>query len=530
MNLIFRQILFFSILPCTAFCNEKKYFDTKVSATQSYYFSGSGDDANDGSINHPFNSINKLNSLHLNAGDRIYFHGRDIFDGSIFIDSMTNGTEQHPITIASYGGGMAIINSGSKTAISVYQSKFIILKNLVCAGDGRKRGNTKDGLLISNSENITIDSVDVSGFQKAGLLVYASSAITISHVYAHDNGFAGISVLGRHEKSDCHDIYIGHCIAENNPGDPTNLDNHSGNGIIAGICRSVEIEYCSATNNGWDMPRIGNGPVGIWCYEADSVIIQHCLSYRNKTSVGGGDGGGFDLDGGVTNSIIQYCLSYENAGSGFGIFQYAGASAWHNNIIRYNISENDGLLSQAHAGAFIWNSSRDEKQFNHLMFYNNVIFNSHGAAINYATESENADFCFYNNIFVAKDSLIFGKETSSTYIANDWWSLSDKFNIGGMKIFSEWALHNNKEQLNHKIVGMNIDPMFNTAGRASITSAERLATFSNYVLPPNSLLKTNGVNLFKIYGIDIGGYDFLLSPAPEQGIGACLGITDLRNF
>ena len=81
----------------------------------------------------------------------------------------------------------------------------------------------------------------------------------------------------------------------NNPGDPTNLNNHSGNGIIAGFCKNILIEYCTANNNGWDMPRIGNGPVGIWCYEADSVIIQHCISYQNKTSKGGEDGGGYDL-------------------------------------------------------------------------------------------------------------------------------------------------------------------------------------------------------------------------------------------
>jgi hypothetical protein len=30
--------------------------------------------------------------------------------------------------------------------------------------------------------------------------------------------------------------------------------------------------------------RIGNGPVGIWACETDSVVIQHCISYRNKTA------------------------------------------------------------------------------------------------------------------------------------------------------------------------------------------------------------------------------------------------------
>ena len=67
----------------------------------------------------------------------------------------------------------------------------------------------------------------------------------------------------------------------------------------------VLIEYCTATNNGWDMPRTGNGPVGIWAYESDSVLIQRCIAYRNKTQKGAADGGGFDFDGGMTNSIIR---------------------------------------------------------------------------------------------------------------------------------------------------------------------------------------------------------------------------------
>ena len=126
------------------------------------------------------------------------------------------------------------------------------------------------------------------------------------------------------------------------------------------------------------MPRKGNGPVGIWAFEADSVVIQHCLSYRNKTSAGGADGGGFDLDGGVTHSIVQYCLSYENQGAGYCIFQYLYASPWHDNIFRYNISENDGAVSDAHGGVYIWNSAKIADQFYNGRFYNNTIYNIKG--------------------------------------------------------------------------------------------------------------------------------------------------------
>jgi hypothetical protein len=374
--------------------------------------------------------------------------------------------------------------------------------------------------VIRNGNNILINNVDIQGFQKAGLLIYTSSNIEAKNVYAHENGFAGIEVRGVNAKEDCRNILISNCKAENNPGDPSNLDNHSGNGIIAGFCKNVTIEYCTATNNGWDMPRKGNGPVGIWCYEADSVIIQHCISYRNKTSAGAADGGGYDFDGGVTNSIIQYCLSYENQGSAFGIFQYAGASNWHNNTIRYSISENDGNVSAAHAGAFIWNSSRDTNQLRDLLFYNNVIYNEEGSAISYERESENAGFRFYNNIFVAKDTLITGKETSVVYLANNWWSLPGRLNIDSIRRLDTSDFQKSKTQSNNKEIGLYMDPQFEKPGNTTLTDPLQLKTFFNYRISQNSALRQNGIDLNKLFGINTGGKDFNQRKILENGIGA----------
>ncbi|MEJ7768511.1 MAG: right-handed parallel beta-helix repeat-containing protein [Chitinophagaceae bacterium] len=374
--------------------------------------------------------------------------------------------------------------------------------------------------MIRNGNAISINHLDIRGFQKAGLLIQVSSNIEAKNVYAHENGYAGIAVAGINAKDNCRNILIRNCKAENNPGDPSNLDNHSGNGIIAGFCKNVTIEYCTATNNGWDMPRKGNGPVGIWCYEADSVIIQHCISYRSKTAAGAADGGGYDFDGGVTNSIIQYCLSYENEGSAFGIFPYAGASKWQNNTIRYNISENDGNVSAAHAGVFVWNSSRDTAQLRTLLFYNNVIYNEGGAAISYERESENAGFRFYNNIFVAKDTLITGKETSVVYLANNWWSFSGGFSMGSIKSLDAWAIEKNKERLGTALVGLNLNPQFQSPGKTTLTDTLQLATYFNYRITENSGLRKSGINLQATYGIDTGKKDFNQQPMLENGIGA----------
>lgn len=510
------QIFAFIIL--IVLCNKGISQSLKKTA---YYFSVTGNDKNDGTEKYPLKTIKYLNTLTLDAGDTILLKGGDIFKGNITLEINISDASKSPVTLISYGRGIATIDAGNNFAITINRSSFINIKNIICKGAGRNNGNTKNGICINESNHINIVNADISGFQKAGLLIYKSANIEAGHIYAHGNGFAGISVCGENKKDDCANVHINHCTAENNPGDPTNFNNHSGNGIIAGFCKNVLIEYCTATNNGWDMPRTGNGPVGIWCYEADSVIIQHCISYKNKTSKNGEDGGGYDLDGGTTNSIIQYCLSYENQGSAFGIFQYAGASAWYNNTVRFCISENDGSISAAHANAYIWNSSHDATQFKDFLFYNNTIYNNSNAAISYSVESEHSNFRFYNNIFVAANELIKGSYAADIFLANDWWSLKKKFYVDGIYNFKNWCVKKNKEQLNKEIKGINVKPLFKNAGNAKLVTATGLINFNNYKLIQSSSDTQAGIDLQALFNINIGSEDFNGKLLNKNFLGAC---------
>ncbi|MGZ3873490.1 MAG: right-handed parallel beta-helix repeat-containing protein [Mucilaginibacter sp.] len=469
---------------------QAKGFSRYKATSGKYYVSVRGNDANEGTKAFPFKTINKINSLVIKAGDKIFFEGGQTFIGSLKMADVA-GDKLHPVVISSYGPGRAVINADSTTAIVLAKTKYINIFNLHLKGAGRKNGNRENGLNINYSNHINIKNVEIDGFQKAGLLVYASAAVNIGSVSAHENGYAGISVEASGGKTETHDIQIWYCRAENNPGDPANKGNHSGNGIIVGHSTHVLIDHCTANNNGWDMPRVGNGPVGIWAYEADRVIIQHCLAYQNKTAKGAEDGGGFDFDGGVTNSIIQYCVSYENQGSGYCLFQYAGATPWHNNTIRYNISENDGAVSASKGGIFVWNSSRDAGQFHDCRIYGNIIYNAKVAAISFAKPNHNKGFRYCRNIFVGKDELLIGKDTldKSEYMGNDWWSLKSGFNIGGIKQLTEWAVKTGKETANGKLAGLNEYPKFKRPGNTGITSASQLDTYMDYELPAQPGLK-----------------------------------------
>jgi hypothetical protein len=498
--MIFNKLITrFALLAAGLFVGTTSYANDGGKA---YYVSNSGNDNNPGTIAKPIKTVNKVNSLELKAGDAIYFKGGETFKGSLLLTKGIKGTRQHPVIITSFGKGNAVIDARDSVGFNLYQASYVNLSHISLRGSGRKTGNIRNGLYVLNCDHINIDGLNISGFQKCGLLIYSSQNVVANKVFAHDNGSAGITVEGPYAKTESKDIRILNCRAENNPGDPTNLTNHSGNGIVVGNCKNVLIDHCTATNNGWDMPRIGNGPVGIWAYEADSVIIQHCLSYKNKTSKGGADGGGYDLDGGVTNSVIQYCMSYGNQGSGYCIFQYWGASAWYNNIFRYNISENDGTVSDSQGGLYVWNSSDDEKQFHDCEVYGNIIYNAKVAAISFSEKSESKGIRMYDNIFVGRDTLIRGKDKIGDvkYWGNDWWSIEKGFNIDGITSLEAWAKKTGLEQKDGKVVGLNIKPEFLDAGKTLISSASQLKDFSNYKLSPQSKLRNKSVYTGK-YGV-----------------------------
>lgn len=466
-----RLFVFLSVIIFLVSCGNDEKFHT-------YYFSSKGNDNNKGTITNPWKSIDKLNSLDLEPGDKVYFFGGDTLHGTILIDSIDSGKQDEEVQFFSLGPTDVVIKSGNESGLIMNKAKHVVIGNITFVGSGRKSGNTKNGVSVNNSQSIKLQNLDISGYQKSGLLIWCSYIVHAYDITASHNGAAGIAVSGEKSKNDCRQIYLIGCKAIDNPGDPTNFHNHSGNGIVAGLCKNVYMSYCMATNNGWDMPRVGNGPVGIWTYESDSVEIRHCISYRNKTAKGAADGGGFDLDGGVTNSIIEYCVSYENEGAGFGIFQYAGASDWYNNTIRYNISENDGNVSNAQAGVYIWNGSRDEKQMKDLLFHNNVIYNAKGAALGYAPENEQTGFKFYNNIFVAKNDLIKGGEINGIFNTNNWWSMTRNHPDS----IEENALH--------------IKPEFKNAGNTTLTSPELIYGYTDYLLPANSPLSKNKIGYF----------------------------------
>jgi len=489
--------------------------ESEVSVAQEifniYYISISGNNNNSGlSPAEAWQTIAKVNSTNFEPGDRILFEGGKTFYGNLVFDFSDDGSPGNFIQIGSFGTDRAIINAGNGSGLTAVNCDFLKIKNIDFVGNGRKTGNTGNGLSFSYCTNIVIDSVNVSKFQHSGIIALnQGNNLSFTNINATENGFAGIFINGL-SKTSLSDIYIGYCNAENNPGDPTVTNNHSGNGILAFNAKNVLIEYCSASNNGWDMPRTGNGPGGIWFAEVDSSIIQYCISHDNKTSVGGQDGLGFDLDGGTTNSIIQYCLSYNNQGAGYGIFQYSGASNWYNNIIRYCVSENDGNVS-ARGSVLFWNGSNNSSKFQGLEFYNNVIYNKNGVALAFL-DHLNSNFNFRNNIFVSKNKSVYNSISTEKFQGNCWYSLDSIFYLNTALDFNTWAVTNNQEMYNGSVVGIFANPKFVNPGNTNLIDPRLLGSLEGYKLENISATINKGLNLTQLFGLNTGNRDFFGNP------------------
>jgi hypothetical protein len=288
-----------------------------------------------------------------------------------------------------------------------------LISSINFIGTGRT-DNTADGLAFYTDlpgdvklPGIRVEEIDVAGFGRSGIAIGGWNGRTgfrhvrISKTVAHDNGINGVMIYAQ-EPNTNEDVYVGHTRAYSNSGGPTELPS-SGSGIVLGGVDGGLIEWSTAHDNG----ARGNAGVGIWTYASRNIVIKHCRSFRNRTA-GPTDGGGFDLDGGVTDSIMEYNYSHDNDGAGYLLAQYPGAPPWSKNIIRYNMSINDGRKNH-HAAIQSWNggSGLADADIHHNIVVIGASDDGNPSALSLTSDSR--QFLVHDNVFVAEGDVILQK-------------------------------------------------------------------------------------------------------------------------
>jgi hypothetical protein len=519
--------------------------NTPVLATD-YYVSNRGNDRFAGtSSGQPWKTISRVNSAHFLPGDRILFWGGQSFAGKIYLAPGTSGTATNPIIFTSYGSTPAIINGGSGSAFYAYNVQGISISNLQFIGSGANR-NSQHGVFFYADlsggvklNTINIDHVEVSGFGQDGIVIGAWNGSTgftnvnISYTSSHDNGNGGIQMWGATPVSGSYphsNVYIGHCLAFNNTGIPTVTQNSTGNGIVIAEVQGGTIERSVAYNNGANNIASA-GPVGIWTYDSDHITIQYNESHHNHTN-SGTDGDGFDLDGGVTNSVLQYNYSHDNDGAGYLICEYAGQIPPNsNNVVRYNISQNDARRVTIGA-LYFWNGGNG---IQNIEVYNNTVFVS--PAINptaVTLQMPTTNVHFRNNIFITTGGVPLiqaaAGQNGILFQGNLFWASGGPLGISwggtGFSDLPSWRAATGQEQIGSTPVGISHDPILANLGLApTLNNADLLSSLNAYRPQTGSPVIDTGLNLTAWFAINPGSVDFYGTSIP-RGAGYDVGAVE----
>lgn len=492
-----------------------------------YYVSPDGNDSNSGTLpEEAWQTITRVNSEDFGPGDSIFFEGGQTFSGSLYFDANDAGTAANSVTVGSYGTGWATISSGSSKGLHAYNCAGFVIKDLIFVGSGCTDPAGDNGIFFNKQsggihlEYIRVDNVDVSGYLQNGIILSTNDTagfkdVRITNAEVHDNGNKGIYVFKTPMTNWAHEnIYVSDCKVYNIVGP-------AGSGIqLSGVDGAV-VEFCETHHNG---ELNGGGNIGIWAYNVNDVVIQFNESHHNKTF--GSDGGGFDLDGGCINSIIQYNYSHDNDGAGYGIYQPPDGREYKNNVVRYNISENDGL--RGGYGAITFWATNSNGGIQDTQIYNNTLYvgpNTAGAGI--------TDFAFgatyiydtevYNNIIVtvANKKTIDLPQTSGgwSFKGNCYWTYDDNIEINwGGAIYTSlaaWRAATGQETLDDNDVGFEADPcLVNPGGGGTVGDPCLLWILNDYRLKSSSPLIDAGLDVNTLFGIDPGLRDYYGTAIP----------------
>jgi hypothetical protein len=506
-------------------------------------------------------------------GDQILFRVGETFNGTVYINQLkpNTGTASNPIVIGSYTqdpvtkvrtratvrGTYASIKilESNKSGIFLQNVGGYEISNLLLQGQGIDSSDA-DGIIAYNDlpnnvklNHINIYNIEVSEFGRGGISIGGGlgksgyKGVYITNVNSHDNKLVGIQLFGtalpatlnayarRNEAGDLGaysnlNVIITNCHTNNNRG-WNGIRTNSGSGILIGGSRFVKVERNVSNDNG-DRNRGVGGPIGIWSYDADHVNFQFNESYHNNTN-SIADGGGFDIDGGTTNSVIQYNYTHDNAGAGILVSEYPGSNKLENNTIRYNISENDGR-KHGYGAIHLYGAS------NILNIHNNTIFvskpnpqigtdnpsalfitkpgtylNEQGQAYDVGT---NSNVHVLNNIFYASSGaklLSVGGGNSNLVLNGNRYFSSDNMPIigygggfinGGNEytgtFYNSTNLSNFKTATAQENIGSYGNPGLTSAGTSGTLpnfNAYLLASITGYQLTNTSAIKDAGVNI-----------------------------------
>ncbi|HKP64600.1 MAG TPA: right-handed parallel beta-helix repeat-containing protein [Polyangiales bacterium] len=499
---------------------------------RTFYLRADGDDQASGTDEqHAWRSLARVNRQVLRPADSVLLEAGAAFSGTLQLDAADGGDPSAPVLVGSFGTGRARIEAGSADGVVIEDVSGLIIERLEIRGGWQadeQAGNVGEGVSVRSQQrrdHLVLRELEVSGFKLAGIGLHARPDderkdrgyrdVEISDCELHDNGDFGLISDGPyvHDKAGYshRELRVRRVVSHHNRG-LSRKGEHTGSGIVLSDVDGALIEHSIAHHNGELNDHKSGGGYGIWAWDANDVVIQFNEAYENQTRTS--DGGGFDLDGGATNSVIQYNYSHDNQGAGYGAFQFQWARRFFGNRIQYNISQGDGF------GFLVWDGNGD---MGSLAALHNVTYGDKPGLTTYSAVS---DVTFVNNIFFGTGPLLFDVDDGDglELKANDYWTGDRPLQIRwGGETFSDFEAFRKASG----VTGAFTDPGLVAPGTAAtLDDTTRLQTLTMYQLREDSPLIDHGLDPAEL-GIEAPSHDFFAAPAPRGG-GPDVGVHERR--
>ncbi|PWN65081.1 hypothetical protein C1631_020980 [Chryseobacterium phosphatilyticum] len=395
----------FSFEDCKANSGEKKAVE------MNYYISNDGNDNNSGtSVDAPWRTIGKVNSILFQPGNRILFKSGGIWNDVLIPKG--SGTEGLPITIDKYGGeALPVINGGGQkngsgtlrlNQVSYWQINNLEITNTVPAG----MTYAAIGIHVSGGD---ISEPPILGISIKNCYVHDVNSATDGQINYHKNS-GGIILDGKIYGALVQNCYIKNCAVEGlrTAGsreiperskdiifDHNTLENIYGDGIVmSGVTGGSKIIYNKVYNA--CMNTGSQNYAGIWTIGSIKTLVAYNEVYGLKGG-GNNDGMAFDADGydeitTTDGDIFEYNYSHDNNGGFFLLMKDA-----KNITVRYNVSINDVGTIRGKKLFLIQNSPHTSRYV-----YNNVFYMKNPVE---KLLWEGSSVEFKNNIFYAASSI-----------------------------------------------------------------------------------------------------------------------------
>jgi len=504
----------------------------QVLATDYYVNSSDGSDSFAGtSISKPFRSIEKVNTLSLQAGDKILFAAGQAFLGELKLIGI-KGLANKPLYVGRYlvasgtagvdaAAGFVIDAKGYANGILIQNSSHVIIRHATIQADGYDSVPPADmamrvGLKIHATQGkvcsyILLDSLNIRNiyFENKGFVRNADEVKTENGTQRY--GW-GIRLIAEHPTAQISQVDISHCRIKDVSHTGIKLTGANKNihwiriysndvsytggpGIQMSEVKNVHVHHNTVDHSGSnnDSRNWGRGS-GLWTWGASQVLIEHnSFTHAN----GPGDSAGAHIDYNCDHVVMQFNFSGYNAG---GFCEILGNN--YNCAYRYNISVNDGHRIKGVNGAFqegktFWLSgyqgtNKPRKGPVNSYFYNNTIYVDSSIVSRIAIDNTAQGILIANNIFciMGQAKMVLGDQ----YKADD-----GAGQLGGLVFFKNnlWLLKASwpADASIHDVAPRLGDPRFMLPGGLKP---------ENYVPANVALVKEQGITIEPIAGDFLG--------------------------